>query len=240
MPKTLAFAFALLLTGISLSSCDDDTVTIVITEERAAEIVATSLAYNTYGLASNVNYVSNQVSNLLNCNEQASNGGINTYVSNFGGVTSSYQFNEIYSKACSPEESINYSITAFQDIDAVFFSSQQDVSAVFAVSGLEDTSTNEIYNGSYHRDGNWYSKTFHDSLDVVYNMNFDELRINKSTYRIVSGVSNFDLTIGYSETTDTILFHGTVTFIHESEAQIHFNDGNTYVLNLDTGAIQTL
>ena len=205
----------LAIVGLTFTSCDnsDNAIVIVVSEERAAEIVATSLAYNTYGMASNVNYVSNEISNALNCDEQNTNSGTNDYTSVFGAVTSTYQFNESYSKVCSPTETINYSITAFQDIDAVYFTSQQDVEASFVVTGLEDTAVNELFSGSYHREGNWFSKTFNDSLDVEYNMNFSDLNVDKTTYYIISGTSSFSMNANYSETTESTSFSGTVTFL---------------------------
>lgn len=230
---------AITIFSFTFTSCDhnDDAVIIVVSEEQAIEIVATSLAYNTYGMASNVNYVSNEISEALACGEQNTNSGTNNYVSAFGGITSIYQFNESYSKICTPNEIINYSISAFQDIDAVYFTSQQDIEASFTVTGLEDTAPNELYSGVYQREGNWYSKVYNDSLDVFYNMNFTDLNINKTTYHIVSGISAFNLNTNYSETSESNTFSGNVIFLNENEVQIDFTNGNSYLLNLETGEI---
>lgn len=225
----------------TLSSCDnEETVVIVISEERAAEIVAASLAYNTYGMAANVHYVSNEISQLLDCDEQGSNSGTINYISPFGGVTSSFHFTESYSRTCSPEEIINYTTAAFQDIDAVLFTSQQEVNAEFTVKGLEDTAPDELYSGAYSRNGNWYSKVYHDRLDIEYAMNFDSLRVDKNSLLIVSGTSAFDLTVGYSETPGSVNFNGHVTFLSEDEAQIDFTNGSSYLLNLRTGEIHLI
>lgn len=229
--------------GLTLTSCDTDDgddIIIVISEERAAEIVASSLAYNTYGIASNISYVSNEISTILNCDEQATKSGTNNYTSAFGNVTSTYQFVESYSKTCTPTEIIDYSISAFQDIDALYFTSQQDVEAGFTVTGLEDTSTNELYSGSYHREGNWFSKTFNDNLDIEYDMDFSDLNVDKTTYYIVSGTSSFSMDANYSETSESTLFNGTVTFLNDNEAQIDFNNGSSYRLNLETGKINLI
>lgn len=225
---------------MSCETEDDEVIVVVISEERAAEIVAASLAYNTYGLASNVNYFSNEISNVLDCGEQGNNSGTLNYTSIFGNVTSSYRFNETFSKNCDPIEAISYSIDAFQDIDAVYFDSQQDVDSQFMVTGLEAEATNELYSGSYQREGDWFSKTFNDSLDVLYAMDFANLSIDKDTFFIVSGTSTFSLNVDYSETSESSTFNGTVTFINEDEARIDFNNGDTYLLDLETGEIELL
>lgn len=70
--------------GLVFTSCSDDDneeVVNIVSEEQAAEIVATSLAYNTYGMAANVNYVSDEISTILNCDEQATSSGTNNYMS---------------------------------------------------------------------------------------------------------------------------------------------------------------
>lgn len=240
--------YLIAIMAISFTSCNtdddvcstDDEVVIVITEETAVEIITSSLAYNTYGMASNVNYVSDEISTILNCDEQATNSGTNNFTSVFGNVTSIYQFNEFYSKTCVPSEVIEYSITAFQDTDAVYFTSQENVEADFTVVGLDDTSTNEIYSGSYHREGNWFSKSFNDSFDVEYDMNFSDLYVNKTSYNIVSGISSFSMAANYSETSESTSFNGTVTFLNEGEAQLDFNNGSSYLLNLETGEISLI
>lgn len=150
------------------------------------------------------------------------------------------QFNESYSKTCSSSETINYAITAFQDIDAVYFTSQHDIEAGFVVTGLEDTEANELYSSSYRREGNWFSKTFNDSLDVEYDMNFSELKVDKTTYYIVAGISTFTMHANYSETSESTTFSGNVTFINEDETQIDFNNGNSYLLNLENGEISLI
>ena len=229
--------------GLTFTACDtndDDTIVIIVSEERAAEIVATSLAYNTYGIASNVNYVSTQIANNLNCEEQASNSGTLHYSSIFGNVTSIYQFDENYAKSCIPVEQISYNITALQNTDAVYFTSQEDVEASFIVTGLEDTTTHEVYSGSYRRDGNWFSKVYQDSLNTVYSMSFTGLNVDKSTSYITSGTSTFTLSAAYSESDTVNSFNGTVTFLNEDEAQIDFTNGNSYLLNLETGEIHLI
>lgn len=230
--------------GLLVTSCetdgDDEVVVVVISEERAAEIVAASLAYNTYGLASNVNYFSNGISDELNCGEQGSNSGTLNYSSIFGNVASTYQFDEDFSKSCEPAEAIAYSIDAFQDIDAVYFDSRQDVESKFTVTGLETGATNELYSGSYQREGDWFSKIYLDSLDLLYMMNFTDLSVDKDTYFIVSGTSTFSLEVDYSETMDRSTFSGTVTFINEDEARIDFENGDSYLLDLETGEINLI
>lgn len=231
----------LALSAIVMASCetdDDEILVVVISEERAAEIVAASLAYNTYGLASNVNYVSNEISDILECGEQGSNSGTLDYTSVFGNVTSTYQFNEQFSKSCDPIEAIQYDISAFQDIDAVYFDSRQDVDSEFTVTGLEPEATDQLYNGSYQREGDWFSKVFNDELDVDYGMEFIDLGVDKQTLFIVSGTSTFTLRVDYSETSESSSFSGTVTFINEDEARIDFSNGDSYLLDLETGEVQ--
>ena len=69
----------------------------------------------------------------------------------------------------------------------------------FNVTGLETEASNEFYNGSYQREGDWFSKVYNDNLDVEYNMNFTDLSVDKETFYIVSGISTFSLLVDYSE-----------------------------------------
>ena len=233
----MSMVFAMAFMATSCDDNDDEVIVVVISEARAAEIVATSLAYNTYGLASNVNYFSEEISNILDCGEMGTNSGTLDYTSIFGNVTSTFEFIEDFSKSCDPVEMVSYNVTAFQDIDAVYFTSQQDVEAQFLVTGLETGTTNELYTGSYQREGDWHSKTFNDSLGVTYVMQFNDLSVDKDTFLIISGTSGFTLNVDYSETTASSSFSGTVTFINEDEARIDFNNGDSYLLNLETGEI---
>ena len=202
----IATVMALGLVATSCDNNDDEVIVVVISEERAAEIIATSLAYNTYGLASNVNYFSTEISSILDCGEQGGNSGTLDYSSIFGNVTSTYQFNESFSKNCDLVETISYHVDAFQDIDAVYFASQQDVGAQFMVTGLETGATTEHYSGSYQREGDWFSKTFNDSLDILYSMDFTDLSVDKDTFFIISGTATFSLGVDYSETSEKQFF----------------------------------
>ena len=233
------FLIALLALSSIFTSCEDDnaSVVIVVSEERAAEVVATSLAYNTYGMASSVYYISNAINTQLNCDETGTDNSTINYTSLFGGVTAVHQYNDSYSKTCSPNPIINFETEAQQSVDAVYFSSNHNVNGDFVVTGLEDTALNELYSGMYHRVGDWYSKIYHDSMDIDYTMAFNELVVDKATYYITGGTSEFTLITKYSESTESYTFKGTVTFLNQDEAQIDFEDGDSYLLNLERGTI---
>ena len=238
--KRIGLLFTAILSVLT-TSCDtndDEVVVVVISEERAAEIIASSLAYNTYGLASVVNYVSNEISQELECGEQAENNGTNTFSSSF--VQYTYTFDETFSRTCTDTEQVNYDFTALQDIDAFYFTSRQDVEGGFVVTGLEESAPSELFNGNYQREGDWFSKVFEDSLDVLLNINFNELNVSKDTYFITSGISDFSLDVDYSETDESTSFRGTVTFLNEDEARIDFENGDSFLLNLNDGSIQRI
>ncbi|MDY8134317.1 hypothetical protein [Aquimarina sp. 2201CG5-10] len=240
--KKIVILTIVLTAGHITVSCDnnDDVLVVVISEERAAEIVATSLAYNTYGLASNVNHFSTEITNSLDCEEQGSNSGTLDFTSIYGNVTSAFEFTDHFSKVCDPLDMISYEVTALHDIDALYFASQQNVNAQFTVTGLEIGTINEFYSGLYQREGNWISKIFNDSFDITYTMQFNELNVDKNTSLIVSGTSTFILNVDYSETSESSNFSGTVTFLNENEARVDFTNGSSYLLNLETGEINLI
>ncbi|UTW66441.1 sterol desaturase family protein [bacterium SCSIO 12643] len=228
----------LVFVGIGVGACSQpEPEPTGISEAEAAEIVATSLAYNTYGMASSVYAVSHEIDSGVNCNEQWSDSGTAHYTSIYGHVTSEYTYDEDYAKICGDYEMVHYQVKASQTIDAVYFSSYQDVDAFFTVTGMEDSLTIEYYSGAYSYTGERFSKSSGQTLKVSYQMQFSDLQIDKSTYYITGGQSGFDIKVD-SDISES--YSGMVVFINDKEAQISFSNGNTYLLNLETGMISVL
>ncbi|MDP5082128.1 MAG: hypothetical protein NWP87_05675, partial [Winogradskyella sp.] len=74
--KTLAILLSLAL--ITSCSDDDDNNSAVITVDDAAELVAASMAVATYGAVNNMDYVSDQIVDILNCEESESDNRTDT------------------------------------------------------------------------------------------------------------------------------------------------------------------
>jgi hypothetical protein len=107
-PFRVFLAMAVLIS--SLTSCSDDDGTgeepVVITVDDAAEFVAASLAVATYGAVDNMDYVSEQIVELIDCNESESDTRTNTETSSNGNVTANYVISESYSRTCSEETEV--------------------------------------------------------------------------------------------------------------------------------------
>ncbi len=231
-----------LLAGIFFTSCDNDDneIIIVISEERAAEVIASSMAYNTYGLTANIEYISFLIDEGLDCNEQITNTDVIQYNSVFDAIAYIYTFTENYSKECQEIEQINYAIEANENLDALYFQSQEDIVADFDVQGIDQSETEESFSGRYERDGDWHSKIYHDTLIVDFTTNLNAITIDKTIGRIVSGTSTFDLTLNYSESTEMSNYTGNVVFLNSTDARIDFENGASYLLNIETGHIELI
>lgn len=232
---SLLFSLTLLTT-----SCDndDDKVIYVYSYEDAQEAIAISLAYDSYGLVANFDKVSNEIEVNDECDilyEESDTeegdftaSGLSTYV---------YNYNEAYTKYCDPDLYVNYTLTAEQVIEAVRISTTHSISVDFTTTGLEDTSENEIYNGTYNRNGGWETVYSEETYNFNYESTVEDILVSKATGKIVSGTSTFTLVQEYSYDNLTYTYAGVVEFLNEDEAKVTFDDGNEFYVNINNLSI---
>lgn len=237
------FAFvALLLVGLSTTSCneDEDIVPVLVSVDDAAELVAFSMANRTYGSVNNLNYVTEEILDLIDCDESRENQEAITETSFDGEINVNYDLTETYSKTCSENETINYSFNIDQSLTSPRYDLEQDISGSWIIQGLEENSSAIIYNGPYNRSGLWtYNLRENHTDDVTYESTFNNLTYDPNTERITGGSASFTLD-GTSTIYEPFNFAGEVEFQGGDISIITFNSGEQYELNLETGEINQL
>ncbi len=220
---------------------DDDSDNLVITVDDAAEYVAASLAIATYGATSNMNYVSDQIIDLIDCNESESDTRTDTETSNNGNITASFTISESYSRTCSGgEEVITYNFTLDQITTSNPLNTNNDITGAWTISGAEESSTVLTYNGSYTRGGEWtYNNEDNHTDDVTTSFIYENVKANKSDDVIFEGKSTFTM-IGNSTVYDPFSYEGDVVFQADNTSIVTFSTGEQYEVDLNTGEVTPL
>lgn len=221
------------------TSCneEDEITPITITIDDAAELVAYSLANRTYGAINDLNYVAEEVLELVGCNETESNDRTVSDSSTEGEITVSYTISELYSKNCEVGEIINYSFETDQVLTSVRYDIEQAISGAWTIEGVQENSTTFIYTGPYSRSGLWtYNLRDNHTDDVSYTSSFTNLVYDINSERITGGTSMFTL-VGESTVYENYSYAGDIAFEGEDISIITFSTGEQYELNLETGEI---
>ncbi|MDT0605955.1 hypothetical protein [Croceitalea rosinachiae] len=237
--KTLAFV--MLLSIFTSCSDDDDNSNTVISVDDAAELVAASMAVATYGAVSNMDYVSDQIVDILDCDESESEIRSDTETSNNGEITVSYTISESYSLACSGgEETISYNFSADQTTTSNPLDTDHSINGDWLITGAEATSTELIYNGSYSRGGEWTYNNEDNHTDTT-NTSFvyNNVKANKDDGIIFDGTSTF-LLDGMSTVYEPYNYEGNIVFQENNICIATFSTGEQYEIDLNTGEVTPL
>ncbi|MEQ6120849.1 hypothetical protein [Reichenbachiella sp. MALMAid0571] len=226
---------------------DDENLTSVISNEEAVEIVAASLADESYGATSSMTTSAVLAKDV----EDTESGGRttscgfskdSTFVkTNIDGalITYDYSFSYSYEVVCTNLNTpsyIGFTIGYEGDYESTRFSSSNTGSATWKLSGLELSESKYVLNGSYTRDGSFQSKVRNQNA-TNSNLEFilTDLMINKSTYEIESGTATVNIS-GELEGKGSFGFTSTVVYLGNSEASVTIS-GETYIINLESGEI---
>jgi hypothetical protein len=228
--------FAIPFITISCSD-DDEPEPVTITIDDAAELVALSIANRTYGVVNDLNYVANNVLELVDCNESESTSRTANETSSDGEITVTYDISENYSKTCGTEEIVNYSFNADQLLTSNRLDLEHDLNGSWAVGGIESGSTELTYNGSYSRSGLWTYNLEDNHIDnVTFSSILSNLKADPSDGRITGGIATFMMN-GTSAVYDSYSYEGNIEFQGSDISIITFQTGEQYELNLETGTV---
>lgn len=242
MKKTIHFFLTIVFLTTLFAACnDDDTVTddvVVITVDDAAEYVAASLAIATYGAVSNMNYVSEQIVDLIDCDESESDTRTDTETSNNGNITVNFTISESYSLSCSGgEETITYNFTADQITTSDPLDTDHTILGAWVIMGAESGSTVLTYSGSYSRGGMWTYNNEDNHVDnTTTSFVFSNVKADKDDGVIFEGTSTFSMT-GTSTVYEPYDYEGEVVFQANNICVVTFSSGEQYEINLDTGDV---
>jgi len=237
--KTLALTFFAVL---SLTSCnkDDDSNTTDVQETEAVEAVENSLKQETNGMSKSLEtavvYAEDQnlytASPSLNCGQLYSD----SYNENYS--STNYSFNYVgtfnYQLSCNSNgnpQSLSYNADREGDYDTPRMASDDEASASWSISSLDDSSEDVIFNGTYVRAGTQVSKIRNqNTFSSTLTYSIEEIAVNKSTYKITAGSASVTF-VGVSSTGNQYTYNGNITFNGNDTATLVIN-GNTYTINL--------
>ncbi|MEL6864235.1 MAG: hypothetical protein AAFP19_07450 [Bacteroidota bacterium] len=241
--KSNLWLLMIALFGMTFSTAcneDDDSETITVSVDDAAELVAFSIANTTYGLVYNLDYVAANVLEEINCNESKSNTSTISESVVDEQITLNSEIAEEYSMTCDSGEVVNYSFDTDQRFTSVRFDYDQVIDGTWTIGGVEESSASYIYNGSYDRNGEWtYNLRDKHTDNITYSSVLDQLMADKDSGRITSGTATFSI-MGTSTVYDDYDYAGDVEFKGSDMAIITFQTGEQYEFNLETGEIDPI
>lgn len=223
----------------AMQSCDDDGEVIYIDPAYAyadaQEAVAISLAYSSYGLIANMEQASSEIQEISACDQLYQNTETIHHETEPGNISyewGSYTYQEEYIMSCD-HPSVDYDLTATVILDAVRASYEHSITVGFTVTGLDDESTDEIYDGAYKRTGYWEANYYDDDYRVTFDSQVADAHVSKQSHKIYSGTVTFTLVESYSNPEDIdYTYNGTVEFLNEDEAKVVFDDGSEFNVDL--------
>lgn len=234
-------AFLLTATGIILgmSSCSKDNDTSAsVSEEEIAESISQSVATDGGGLVIQATATASAVNNAAarmggkfsdECGVQHSDVFSG---SSAGGtaVTFSYSFSRNWLLTCNgtiPQQfEFNYKGKA--TYDAPRMSSDDSATAKILVTNLD--SNYYVYNHQYAREGSQVSKIRNKrSFKSLIAISSTDIRIDKSTLRIVSGTATATVS-GEGSDGHSFSYSGTITFLGNQTATLVLGNGGTYTI----------
>ncbi|QDO95237.1 hypothetical protein FNB79_15070 [Formosa sediminum] len=234
----LLLLFALTISFTACEDDDDDVIIYVHTYEDAQEAIAISLAYDSYGLVAYFENISNEIEVNNECDVLYEDSDTETGEFNSSELTTYvYNYNEIYTKYCDPELYVDYALSAEQLIESVRVSTTHNINVNLITTGLEETSENEIYNGTYNRNGGWETEYSEEYYNFSYSSEVSDILLSKATGEIISGTSTFTLTQDYGYNNLTYTYEGVVEFLNKDEAKVTFDDGSVFYINISNLSI---
>jgi hypothetical protein len=230
MKKSL-FLIVSLLPALALFSCKSDGLE-EISNEEAAEMVENAVVENTEGLTAQTIDMANIALALVSrCGE--SGDSVISRAGTRGGVTYSYVFGWDWSLTCSPlsvPQSFALSYAGGGTYATARMTSADSASGAFILTGLQPSSPDLSYSGTFTRNGTQTLTSRRKTTDVetVLNISTTNLTYNKASGEISGGTCTVALT---TEVDGNLQSHtGSLVFNGGRTATLTLN-GMTYNLS---------
>ena len=240
--KKIRYLLPVLGLLFALSACDDNDNSTIYVDPRyantdAEEAIALSLSYSSYGLVANMNQISNEIEDVSSCDSLYSNSDSFHGETYPGTISYDYEYNEEYNLSCDDNPEITYALTGTQTFKTLRSTYQHELKANFVVSGLRDSSDDEIYTGEYQRSGIWEAEHYDDNYQFDFDCKIDKAFVSKQSNKIYAGTATFTLQESYSFSNLDFTYKGTVEFISENEARVEFDNGDVFNVDLNNVSI---
>jgi hypothetical protein len=247
----LSFFLLLLVVAVSCKKTDNSSVDAAVTADDAVDMAASSLAENSYGLATvtdNVSANALAVSSLATGSQSVND--INphkvcgsTWVDSLsnsgssGSVSFSYFFKFSHTLNCnanSQPDNISNTLTFHGNFDGPRLTSSNTGGATFTIAGLTQNATSYVINGQYNRKGSFQSKVGNkkSGQDSV-SLSVTNLTLTKPGRKISGGTGTISIA-GTTSAHGSFSFTGTLVFNGDGTANLTV-EGTVYVIDLITG-----
>lgn len=249
--KTFKLSIALFLL-LGIFSCKkDNSASVSLTSDQAADMAASGLSSNSGGVASMTDDISANAATFSSTGQSVNSIGMATVHQACGttvtdsttrsGTNSSVTFNYFikYSHTlnCNSNEQPDNLVNVL-NYDGSFsnprISTTATGSANATIAGLTQTASNFVINGEYKRAGTFESKvgnkaTGNSNLDIT----LTNVTLSKPGRAIVSGSGTFTLSGVAGKVTYN--YAGTITFNGDGTATLNVTGGSSYTVNLGSG-----
>jgi hypothetical protein len=248
--KTTKIAIVALCLTLGFTHCKkktsdptpEPTPEVVITEDDAADIIASSTGSGSYGMSSSTSDASQRTyvasNSLVPCLYSLDTTFTKTNPTNSLGITYSYSLNYKYQMYCTSNILTNmvFQLSTSGNLELPKVSASSNSTGTLTLTGILPSSISYTANGNYVRNGSATSKVRNkNSYTYQLNFNLSNLSISKTTYAVQSGSG----TITFVATTTTgkvYNFTGTLTYVNAATATLVIN-GKTYTVNIPTSDI---
>ncbi|HPH46064.1 MAG TPA: hypothetical protein PLJ60_02635 [Chryseolinea sp.] len=229
-------------------SCKDEAVDSpnAISSEEAAIMAGSSFASNSSGVSLVSKESANKSEDILedNANGRVATCGVSQTIdlsanSPIGGIiTWSYDFNYKFRLNCKDEapDNITVSLSYNGAFDGPKLMFEHSGLSEIALTALDASSENFMLDGTYKRSGSFEIKEGEvksGSSSITITLN--DVAVDKSTHKIVSGSSTFLLT-GSVSGKGTFKYDGTVEF-NDGDTAILKIKSDIFLLNLNDGSV---
>jgi hypothetical protein len=215
---------------------------VVVTEDDAADIVASSAGSGSYGMSSSASDASQKTyvasNSSVPCLYSLDTTFTKTNTTNSLGITYNYSLNYKYQMYCTGNilTSMVCQVTTSGNVELPRVSASANSTGNLTLTGILPSSTSYTANGSYVRNGTATSKVRNkNSYTYTLNFNLSNLSINKTNYAVQSGSGTITITATTS-TGKAYNFTGTLTYLNATTAALIIN-GKNYTVNIPTSDI---
>jgi hypothetical protein len=228
----------LTMAALVLASCkkkEEEVEKQVVSEEETSEVVSKSMESQNSGLNEQIEEAAAiatfQLTNPI-CNVAFDT----TINKSYSSATRSldYTFNWGYQVNCNgivpTDVSFDYNSTG--TYTSVRMNSDDNANGTIVLTQIGASDTSYLANINYTRNGSQTSKIGNqNSFSSVLKFAGNNISINKTTYEVESGSLTFTITGNAADGT-AYTFGGTITFLGNRDAQVQFNNGSSYSINL--------
>jgi hypothetical protein len=241
--KNSVLALSILVFAVSCKK-EEPTPTetpITITEDDAADLVASSIGTGTYGVSSSTNEAAQRTTYAYNQPVPCLYSLDTTIVKqspNGGAISYNYNLNYGYQMYCTNAvpTSLVCTMSSTGQLDQIRMSASSTASGSLTFTGLAPSASQYTLSGTYQREGSASSKVrAKNSFTYNLTINISDFLVNKTSYQIEGGSSTVSL-VATTSTGKTFSFSGSLSYIDENTASLVIGS-RTFTINIPNSTV---